>query len=511
MSHFCSAFVWGGVLIGVALGGSQVAAQSVPIHGPVYLAYAGPYSSSPPSAFGHLFLIFGQDSTTAMPLWEVVSFAAETDSAGALRYMTVGIFGGFQGTYERLKFHEKSRDYELLEDRDLWLTELLLSDAQRSELAIHLDATNGQYFPYTFFERNCAYYLQLLLSKVLSDVPPPDGFTSPTGVMEVLSRSSVRGQSYFRPSASRRLEQPSDAIALSTRTRVRSSDWGDVAVDTSWLMELNASDRGFVQQYLNWKAMKRGTPLDRAEEAGFALLRYMNSSLTPSGLPKSTPGEAISRPEFHRYSRVSLGLVRQDGTYRTRVAFRPGVHDEYDSWVAHRPLNTMEILSFEASVSASENVEDPRIESIVLFSQRSLNPSSWLTQRESWLLEVVGERGGLFGHEEFHYVARSGGGRAIALGESAWTHLALTTAVVGASGDWAFAPGLDVGVLVLPSNSWRFGTRWTREHSLLDWSRKSETFEAWVRYDFANEAGVRVFLESREARPTIGLSLDWYP
>jgi hypothetical protein len=43
-----------------------------------------------------------------------------------LAFLVKGVLGGFDGQYHRMLFHENSRDYELLEDRDLWLLELRL-------------------------------------------------------------------------------------------------------------------------------------------------------------------------------------------------------------------------------------------------------------------------------------------------------------------------------------------------------------------------------------------------
>ena len=47
-------------------------------YGPAYLAYAGPYSGSPSSAFGHIFLVLARSPEDPLPLWEVVTFTAVT-------------------------------------------------------------------------------------------------------------------------------------------------------------------------------------------------------------------------------------------------------------------------------------------------------------------------------------------------------------------------------------------------------------------------------------------------
>lgn len=507
----------GGVILGAAiptpggLTGQDVASVE---QGPVYLAYAGPYSSSPPSAFGHLFLVLPQDSTEPSPLWDVVSFSAETNGAGPLTYLTVGIAGGFSGRYQRLDFHEKTRDYELLDDRDLWLTEIVLSAQQRRALASKLAATAGQWYPYTFFERNCAYYLQTMLARVVDDIPVPSGPTSPTDVFERILQSEVAGKSYFRPAASRRLEETGDRVTGTVMTRLRGEAWYDVAADTAWLKELSAHDRMYVQEYLSWKALKRGSALDSDAKRGIALLRVLNGrDRATRGRPERSngPGSSIEAPDFHGYTRASLSYIDAPSASRIALKFRPALHDQFDAWTAHRPLNALEFLSIEASIAPDGEDPAPRIESVVLFSQRSLNPSTWIAGRRSWMLEVVARRGGLFSADGLHAAARTGGGKTVQVGRWLYVYGLATTAVVTDGGGVAFAPGLEAGMLVMPVPVLRLGAQWAREHDLLHWSRSHRQVEAWVRYDLAAEWGVRAMADVDEAGTSFTTTIDWYP
>ena len=106
--------------------------------GPVYLVFAGPFSSSPSSAFGHLFLVFQSDLDLPLPLWDVVSFNAKVLDEGPLRFYFIGITGGFLGSYKTIPFHQQAREYEVLEDRDLWLYQLRLSSQDRDNISATL-------------------------------------------------------------------------------------------------------------------------------------------------------------------------------------------------------------------------------------------------------------------------------------------------------------------------------------------------------------------------------------
>jgi len=173
----------------------------------------------------------------------VVTFNAETYGANPLRFVTVGIAGGFLGRYQRTDFHEKTREYELFDDRDLWLVRLTLSRDERIALEEALNATRGRWYPYTFFDQNCAYYLQSILAEATGSIPEPSGIISPTSVVEAILRSPLAGQSFIRPAASQRLETLARSAHDHVVARLKADDWQAVAADTIWLASLSTPGR----------------------------------------------------------------------------------------------------------------------------------------------------------------------------------------------------------------------------------------------------------------------------
>lgn len=503
------------LLFGGFVGASAGAAQSPAAPAPVYLAFAGPYSSSPSSAFGHLFLILPSSPNEPPPLWDVVSFSAETFGAGPFRYATVGIAGGFLGRYERLRFHEKARDYELLEDRDLWLLELDLSSAEAAALHRELAATAGRWYPYTFFEKNCAYYLQRLLARASGSVNPPSGPTSPTGVFQAVLDTELAGATFFRPGSSRRLREMRAGANEDVVSRLSEGPWSAVAADTAWLRQLPAVDRRFAHEYFNWKALHRTSMLDEDSRSGLALLRTLNARPSTDGDEASSPvrgaGQRIPRPTFHGYTRLSFSHVAS-GSAPTRVSvrYRGALHEATDPWLAHRPLNTLVFLALD--VSSPSNQFDPRIDAFTVFSQRSLSPADWITPRRSWMLEVLARRGGLFDDRTVHLEARAGLGKTVQLSGKAHAYGLITAAVVGPCCDRAaFAPGLEMGLVWLATDRMRSGFRWSREHSVSEWSRTHERLRLWARYDLGTRWGITLISESTPLGRSLKSRLDWYP
>lgn len=481
--------------------------------GPVYLAYAGPYSSSPSSAFGHLFLVIPDYAGQPAPLWDVVTFSAETFGADPLRYMTIGIAGGFLGRFSRLDFHEKTREYEVLDDRDLWLVQLALTPAQREDLDRELAELEGRWFPYTFFEKNCAYYLQALLSRATGQLPLPTGMVSPLDVVATTLESGLSGTSHYRPAASRRLRAMAAGVQPEVTRRLKDTPWVTVLSDTVWIHGLPPLERRFLHQFAWLRATSEHRALPPAAQAGLALLRRLN------GQPSTNDGETLSvtgagdpilPPAFHRYSRMRVGFVEHPRGRRISARYRGALHDEVDPWSGHRPLNSMEFLSLE--VSAPTDHLALQVDEIVLFSQRALSPSDWIAGRTSWLFEAQARRGGIFDSEAIHMETRAGLGKTTERGSSWYTYWLVTAAVVAVwDDDVAFAPGLELGTAVAVGPDWRLGARWTREHHVGQWELVHQRIHGWIRRDLGSRLGIVGRGESGPGGELFSISIDWYP
>jgi hypothetical protein len=390
---------------------------------------------------------------------------------------------------------------------------LKLTESQRAALDRELEATDGRWYPYTFFSRNCAYYLQALIARATEAVPPPGGIVSPTGVMDAVLKSPLAGSSYFRPGATRRLEGMSRAVPEAVRARLREDDWQSVAADTGWLRQLPAEDRHFVQEYFAWKGLAESKPLDDAAAGGVALLRVLNAQDAPVSMVPTAGrvGEPIDAPRFHQYTRLSLSVVgARAESPRVALRYRGALHDLADPSVAHRPLNSLELLSVEASIPSRGFT--PRLDNVVLLSQRSLTPSDWITSRGSWMLEALGRRGGLFEPNGFHLELRGGVGKTVRLLGPTFAYALATAAGVGVCCDKiAFAPGWEAGVAWLASPRLRSGLRWSREYDISAWSRWHERLRIWTRVDVGNTWATTLSAENTPLGDLLRFSIDWYP
>ena len=499
------------ILVGAAAASPAAALISNDDTAPIYIVFAGPYSSSPSSAFGHLFIVIPGLEGESLPLWDVVSFTAETDNAGPLKYMTVGIAGGFWGHYEKLKFHEKTRDYQLLEDRDLWLVELRLSTEQRTSLDEAIEETSGEWSPYTFFSRNCAFYLQLLLSQATGVLPPPQGTVSPTEVFDLVLNSSLATETYFRPSASEYLVEMANHIESRVVDRLRESEWTSVAADTTWLASLDPKEQSFVQEFFAWRSLDHQDPLSEETRRGLGQLRVFNATNRNITTDRAnTPGIPIPAPTFPGYTRIGFfGSHSALSQNRMGIRIRPAMRDGTDPIIGQRPINNLELLT--AKISTPTDSLKLRVDELILYSQRSLNPTNWIKKKTSWMLEVQGRQGGIFSLEELHLELRSGTGRTFQVLPKLFTYGLITLGGVGPFGRTpTMALGAEGGVSWFPSSRVRAGLRWTREVDIFERSRIHQRMRGWFRYDLSRVFGLTLTAENYGNGNGFDLSLDWY-
>jgi hypothetical protein len=501
------------LLLAAAIPQRGAAAEQAEGPGPAYLGYAGPHSSSPSSAFGHLFLVLAADARDPAPLWTVVTFNAVTLDVGPVRYLTIGIAGGFLGRFDRFPFHQKTREYQLLDDRDLWLLELRLSREERAALEEALGRTAGRWYPYSFFRLNCAHYLQAVLAEATGAVPPPSGVVSPIEVFERAQGSRLAGPAFHRPAASRRIAVLAGQAEPAFVDRLRRSDWRALAADLEWIAGLTSAERGLVQELFALRALQTTSLLPAATSEGLARLRLL-AAQPRAGAPDpgavSGAGVPIAQPAFHRYPRLGLLYsAPRGGTGRVHLKLRAAMHDETEPAAGQQPGSTMELLGVE--VSSPVDRPRARLEAAVLFSQRALAPSDWTRERVSWLLEVQARRGGLFGAAPLHGEARAGFGKTLGLPAGTDLHAVVTVAATGALGEGAaLAPGVELGLVSRPAARWRGGAAWTREHDVLEWSRSVERARLWTRVDGGRRWGAILAWELGPGSRSVRLGVDLY-
>lgn len=449
----------------------------------VYLIYAGPYASSPSSAFGHLFL--GLEPTTPTPptLWNVVGFSALATDENPVRYFFTGIFGGYLGCFRTQEFHEVHREYGALEDRDLWFLPIRASRAELSALASRITEVEGQARPYSFFQRNCAYYMLELLSEVLSDVPPPQGAVSPIEVFDLLAQRRGGNDVYFRASLTEVLRDGVASSSRAFRDHLTQRSWTELVTDQRWVDTLPIQERSLLHRLAAARLLHSSDPPTSSVVEGVQHLRVLNSfGSSAIAAPTRSLGATVDTPEFHSYARGSAAWQsnREEGT-SVQLRFRPGVHDLDEDWVGHRPINTLELLTLEIGILP--RTQTVRVEEFCLFAQRSMPAHDSVAPSNAWCFNSAFRRGTFRESRVGEVVLEAGVGRRLHLPSLGSLHGFVLGTVHGSSMVHVRAlPGIELGYLTPVTRQIRGGLDGTVYRGLGDHLREPPPYEveSWL-------------------------------
>ncbi|MEJ2763820.1 DUF4105 domain-containing protein [Photobacterium sp. MCCC 1A19761] len=127
------------------------------------LLFASGYLGNPASMYGHLLVKLNNDDKTQL-LENTLNYGAMVPPEdNKLKYITWGIFGGYQAQYSSEPFHRHSQIYNENELRDLWEYQLDLTQEEVDFILAHHWEIHDKTFTYYFFKQNCAYHIAKLL------------------------------------------------------------------------------------------------------------------------------------------------------------------------------------------------------------------------------------------------------------------------------------------------------------------------------------------------------------
>jgi hypothetical protein len=372
------------------------------------LIFSSYYLNNPASAFGHTFLRVnkgmrsGEDESREL-LDYGIDFSAVVDTQNAVLYAFKGMFGLFPGTFHKMPFYYKVREYNDFESRDLWEYDLDLSQAQVQTVVAHLWELGQTYIAYYYLSENCSYHIL----GALEVASPKLELTSRLGwpvipsdtVKAVLdNRGFVKGINY-RPSnrsqfrqrleslsaaeveaVEQLLQNPKAALgrSLGVSQQVRVLDAAIDLVGIRYARDLTSKSRGEMDQ--------QGIELEQA------LLERRAEYEQESQEPRF-PLPLDKLPHVgHDSSRLGLGsgYERERGYFHS-LSFRLALHDLNDP--ARGYPDGAEILFLPLNVRYF--VESPKVsfEDFSLVRVMSLTPLSRFDHSMSWMVDVGAKRG----------------------------------------------------------------------------------------------------------------------
>ncbi len=130
----------------------------------ITLVFSSYYLNNPASAFGHTFLRIRKDGPRqpgdGRELLDYgIDFAANVDTSNPILYAFKGLTGLFPGTFSKMPYYVKVREYNDFESRDLWEYDLKLTQEQVDRVVAHIWELGSTYFAYYYTTENCSYHV----------------------------------------------------------------------------------------------------------------------------------------------------------------------------------------------------------------------------------------------------------------------------------------------------------------------------------------------------------------
>ena len=377
----------------------------------VSLVFSSYYLNNPASMFGHTLMRFNSGENSRPELLDfTVNFAANADDAdGVIDYAWRGLTGGFEGRFSMYPYYDMVKQYNNLENRDLWEYRLNLSTEQIDFMLLHVWELAQTSFDFLFLRENCSYHLLSLLEIANPELHLRDQYsawTLPTEtIRQIVDQPGMVGGVVLRPSLGSMLrtrltalndrEQAAVEQLVDRQRLINLSDIDSMSVERQALAIDTAIDLIHYQNAM--EVSRAGERIDRLHEL---LLR--RSRLPVSGLSaqhNTNPQLPMAPHKGHDPARFELSIGKVDldefsnRNHRHSVidfSIQPGFHDLLSREGGHAPNSQIKILNLEARYETES--DEWQVQRVTLLDLISLYPLSTFLNQPSWKINLGWQR-----------------------------------------------------------------------------------------------------------------------
>jgi hypothetical protein len=356
----------------------------------VTLIFASAYLNSPASMFGHTLLRLDsrdQDERTRL-LAQTVNYAAvNTDKPGFV-YAVKGLTGGYRGKFTIAPYYIKVRDYNDLEDRDLWEYRLNLSPEEIERLLAHLWELGPVYFDYYFLDENCSYHLLSLLEVARPGIELTGqfrGWAIPAEtVRAVIEQRGMLNEAVYRPATASILRHRLGSQGAVQAALARELAEGAVAIQALEARLPDPRQQAAVlevaHEYDNHRRLASAAEPAPDGQRRDEILRA-RSRLDVPPLP-ALPVPTARPDQGHLSGRVTFGIGRERRRDFAQLQWRPLYHDLLDPEAGFNRGAQIGLL--DLTVRQYRDDDETRLESLRLVDVVSLTARDAFFSPLSW-------------------------------------------------------------------------------------------------------------------------------
>ena len=378
----------------------------------VVLVFASAQLNSPSSMYGHTFLRFDPDNVEqgSTYLSYALNFGATvTEGDAGFLYAAKGLTGGYPGNFSANPYFEKIKEYNRLENRDLWEYELNLTQEEIDTMLAHVWELQGINFEYFFFDENCSFRLLELLDVARPGLYLAKNFpvtAMPLDTVRVVQEADLIIKTNYRPSILTELkaqlamlsdEESELALALSQNIEV---------LNSAEFLKLGKEQQQAVvdsaYRYLRYQNTFNGRPKETTRRS-FLLLRRLNVNRTKLVIPIEQP----DRPDLgHKTAMLGFSLGQNLDKSFAEIKYRGSYHDLLDPISGYYTGMSLNMVNAMVRVYEGGDVKLEKAELLDIISLSARNdyfsPWSWkanISVEQQWtqdkeILVTQGSGGG---------------------------------------------------------------------------------------------------------------------
>lgn len=430
----------------------------------VVLVFASAQLNSPSSMYGHTFLRFDPDNVEqgSTYLSYALNFGATvTEGETGFLYAAKGLTGGYPGNFSANPYFEKIKEYNRLENRDLWEYELNLTQEEIDTMLAHVWELQGINFEYFFFDENCSFRLLELLDVARPGLYLAKNFpvtAMPLDTVRVVQEADLIIKTNYRPSILTELkaqlamlsdEESELALALSQNIEV---------LNSAELLKLGKEQQQAVvdsaYRYLRYQNTFNGRPKETTRRS-FLLLRRLNVNRTKLVIPIEQP----DRPDLgHKTAMLGFSLGQNLDKSFAEIKYRGSYHDLLDPISGYYTGMSLNMVNAMVRVYEGGDVKLEKAELLDIISLSARNDyfSPW-----SWKANISVEQQWTQDKEILVTQGSGGGGVSYQLVENSYVFLLAT-------GRLEFNRKLDTYAAVAPGLQLGFLYYWPKTTLLVD-------------------------------------------
>lgn len=365
----------------------------------VTLIFPSAYLNSPASMYGHTFLRLDpqpQVGQNRSPLLSyAVNYAANGNENEGIAYAFKGLTGLYAGQFTNAPYYLRIREYNDLENRDIWEYELALTPKEIDRLLAHTWELGPTRFDYYFFDENCSYHLLSLLDAARPELGLTNRFTwwaIPLDTVKAVTNTpGLLKAIRYRPSNSTELQYRAHLLGPQGAQLAQQLSHGQLAPADLARHEPSPTRRALMletaERLTSFEATRKDSTEATAQRERMALLTAR--AALPAGEPLTVPTPAVDPTKGHDTARTDIMVGQRNGQGIIQIQAKPAYHELLDPESGYQRGAAIQFFNLTLSKAANGHLQ---LEKLVPVEITSLSPREPLLSAKSWRVHIGLER-----------------------------------------------------------------------------------------------------------------------